>query len=166
MSDPARPGPTAHPRVTAFDHATRVVADLDRTRAFYAGVLGMREVPRPAFTYGGLWFAAGEAVPGEADRPVLHVIESHGPGTGRPEGEGPGSGPPGVNEDGRPKTTRGVHLALRCEDPRAFEPLLEGAGAAFVSRAKARPDGATQVFVCDPDGHVVELCSAPAPPAA
>ena len=165
MPEPPRPRATDRPRVTAFDHATRVVADLDRTRAFYADLLGMREVPRPKFTYGGLWFAAGDPVPGEPDRPVLHAIESHGPGTDRPEGEGPGSGPPGVNEDGRPKTTRGVHLALRCEDPRAFEPLLEGAGAAFVSRAKTRPDGATQVFCCDPDGHVVELCSAPAPPA-
>ena len=93
---------------------------------------------------------------------MLHVIESHGPGTDRPEGEGPGSGPPGINEDGRPKTTRGVHLALRCDDPRAFEPALERSEASFVSRAKTRPDGATQVFVCDPDGHVVELCSAPA----
>ena len=147
---------TSDVRVTGFDHATLVVADLDRTRAFYAGLLGMTEVPRPALGYGGLWFAIGTDA-----RPVLHIIESHGPGTDRPEVSGPGSGPPGVNEDGRLKTTRGPHLALRCDDPRAFEPRLEAAGATLVSRAKHRPDGAVQVFVCDPDGHVLELCSAP-----
>lgn len=154
----ASPVPDApRPRVVAFDHATRVVADLARTRRFYVDVLGMTELPRPAFSYPGAWFGfAGD------DRPVLHVIEAHGPGTGRPEGEGPGSGAAGVNEDGRPKTTRGVHLALRCEDPRAFEPVLEAAGAQSVARAKTRPDGAVQVFCCDPDGHVLELCGAPA----
>ena len=145
------------PRVTGLDHATLVAGDLGAARAFYGELLGMREVPRPAFTFGGLWFAAAESGP-----PVLHVIESHGPGTPRCELEGPGSGPPGINEDGRAKSSRGPHLALRCDDPRTFEPRLEAAGATFVHRAKRRPDGATQVFVCDPDGHVIELCSAPA----
>ncbi|QDT14921.1 VOC family protein [Alienimonas californiensis] len=148
---------TNRPRVTAFDHATLVAGDLDRTRAFYVGLLGMTEVPRPAFSFGGLWFATAPGGP-----PALHIIESHGPGTPRPDVPGPGSGPPGINEDGRSKQTRGPHLALRCDDPRAFEPLLDAAGAQFVRRAKRRPDGATQVFVCDPDGHVIELCSAPA----
>ncbi|NNJ26967.1 VOC family protein [Alienimonas chondri] len=155
---PGKTGPVrTGPRVIAFDHVTLVAEDLGRTRAFYGGLLGMREVPRPAFSFGGLWFAATAGGP-----PVLHVIESHGPGTSRPEVGGPGSGLPGINEDGRPKSTRGPHLALRCEDPRAFEPLLEEAGVTFVRRATLRPDGATQVFVCDPDGHVIELCSAPA----
>ena len=157
---PARPAAPA--RVTAFDHATLVVADLGRTRAFYAGLLGMREVARPAFAYGGLWFAAGPAAAGEPDRPVLHVIEAHGPGTDRPAVGGGGSGPPGVDDGGGPRSTRGPHLALRCDDPRAFEPPLEAAGVRFVRRAKLRPDGAAQVFVLDPDGHLLELCSAPA----
>ena len=148
-------------RVTGFDHVTLVAADLARTRDFFAGLLGMTELPRPAFSYGGLWFGCDDD-----GRPVLHVIEAHGPGTDRPEGEGPGSGPPGPNDAGRPVTTRGPHLALRCADPRAFEPRLEAAGAVFVSRAKTRPDGATQTFVRDPDGHVIELCGPPATDAA
>ena len=143
-------------RVTRLDHATLVAADLDRTRDFYAGLLGMTELPRPAFSFGGLWLGCGDG------RPVLHVIEAHGPGTDRPGGPPPGSGPPGPNDAGRPATsTRGPHLALLCEDPRAFEPRLEAAGATFVSRAKTRPDGATQTFVRDPDGHLIELCGPP-----
>ncbi len=155
MSAPAPAGATG-PKVTAFDHATLVAADLGAARAFYGDLLGMTEVPRPAFAFGGLWFATA---PGGA--PVLHLIESHGPGTVRPEVPGPGSGAPGINEDGRDKRTRGPHLALRCDDPRAFEPALEAAGTRIVRPATRRPDGATQVFVCDPDGHVIELCSAP-----
>jgi hypothetical protein len=27
--------------------------------------------------------------------------------------------------------------------------------------AKLRPDGAVQVFILDPDNHVIELCSGP-----
>jgi catechol 2,3-dioxygenase-like lactoylglutathione lyase family enzyme len=41
------------------------------------------------------------------------------------------------------------------------ETRLEELGYEFISRTKARPDGAAQVFVLDPDGHIVELCSPP-----
>src|SRR4051812_5217629 len=46
-------------RVKGIDHVTLVVKDLERSRQFYAGTLGMREVPRPAFPFAGLWFQAG-----------------------------------------------------------------------------------------------------------
>ena len=32
-------------------------------------------------------------------------------------------------------------------------------GVPFVSPPKKRPDGAIQLFINDPDGHLVELCS-------
>ena len=162
MQDPTVQAPTVTtpaPRIIAFDHATIVAADLDRTRAFYVGLLGMAELPRPAFSFGGLWLgAAGDR------RPTVHVIEAHGPGTPGPPGPPPGSGPPGFAFAGDPDaapSTRGPHFALRCGDPRAFVPALRAAGVRFVSEAKTRPDGAVQVFVRDPDGHVVEICSAP-----
>ena len=46
---------------------TRDADDLDRTRAFYEGLLGLREGPRPPLGFPGAWLYAGE-------RPVLHVI--------------------------------------------------------------------------------------------
>src|SRR3954471_14446444 len=39
---PPRPAPASGIRVKAIDHATLVVKDLERSRAFYVGVLGMR----------------------------------------------------------------------------------------------------------------------------
>ena len=50
---------TRHIAVKSLDHATLVVKDLDRSRRFYVDVLGMREVPRPAFSFAGSWFQAG-----------------------------------------------------------------------------------------------------------
>src|SRR5262249_50070306 len=47
-------------RVKSIDHVTLVVKDLERSRRFYVDVLGMREVPRPAFSFTGLWFQAGK----------------------------------------------------------------------------------------------------------
>ena len=38
---------------------------------------------------------------------------------------------------------------------------LQELGIAIVSGPVTRPDGARQVFVNDPDGHLVELCSPP-----
>lgn len=34
-------------------------------------------------------------------------------------------------------------------------------GVPIVDGPKSRPDGYIQVFVTDPDGHVIELCSPP-----
>src|SRR5262245_40288806 len=55
----ASAGPAAGLRVKSIDHATLVVKELGRSRRFYVDVLGMREVPRPAFSFAGLWFQAG-----------------------------------------------------------------------------------------------------------
>ena len=45
--------------VRTLDHVTVVVGDLAASRAFYVDVLGMQEVPRPAFSFDGLWFQSG-----------------------------------------------------------------------------------------------------------
>ena len=71
------------------------------------------------------------------------------------------SGPAGVNEDGRTKSSRGHHLAFSVDDAAAAAGELESAGVRFVSKPKTRPDGAIQTFILDPDGHVIELCSMP-----
>ncbi len=48
--------------VKGIDHVTLVVADLERSREFYVGLLGMAEVPRPDFGFPGLWFQAGNTL--------------------------------------------------------------------------------------------------------
>ena len=46
-------------RVQHIDHVTIVVRDLNRSREFYVGLLGMEEVDRPSFSFAGAWFKAG-----------------------------------------------------------------------------------------------------------
>ena len=50
---------TAPIAVRTLDHVTVVVGDLEASRTFYVDVLGMLEVPRPAFSFDGLWFQSG-----------------------------------------------------------------------------------------------------------
>ena len=47
-------------RVTNLDHVTVLITDLERSRRFYAGVLGLREVPPPyTFDFVVVWFQLG-----------------------------------------------------------------------------------------------------------
>ncbi|GIX05433.1 MAG: lactoylglutathione lyase [Planctomycetaceae bacterium] len=125
--------------VKHLDHVTIVVRDLARTRWFYVEVLGMQEVARPAFSFAGQWFRAGPT--------LIHTILEHEQ-----------SGPAG---QGASLTSRGHHVAFMVEDARAWETYLRQHGCGLLGPAKQRPDGAWQLFVQDPDGHLIELCSGP-----
>lgn len=139
---PPAPAPATGIQVKAIDHVTLVVKDLERSRAFYVGALGMREVPRPVFSFAGLWFQAGAT--------QIHLIL-----------EFSGSGPAGnLLPEGR-RTSRTHHVAFAVEDAAAAMPHLAALGIPVLSGPHPRPDGYMQVFVTDPDGHVIELCSPP-----
>jgi catechol 2,3-dioxygenase-like lactoylglutathione lyase family enzyme/uncharacterized protein YunC (DUF1805 family) len=128
--------------VKSLDHVTIVVKDLDRSRRFYVDVLGMREVPRPAFSFAGLWFQAGAT--------QIHLIL-----------EFAGSGPAGNLLPEAQRSSRTHHFAFLVDDAEATVAFLQQATVPVLSGPKPRPDGYIQVFVTDPDGHVVELCSPP-----
>jgi catechol 2,3-dioxygenase-like lactoylglutathione lyase family enzyme len=132
---------TAPIKVKSLDHVTIVVRDLEKSRAFYVDGLGMELVPRPGFSFDGRWFQAGGT--------QIHLILEHEQ-----------SGPAG-RDASRERSSRSHHFAFQVDDAKAAETRLEELGYEFVSRTKARPDGAAQVFVFDPDGHIVELCSPP-----
>ena len=129
-------------QVKCLDHVTIVVKDLDRSRRFYVDVLGMREVPRPGFHFAGSWFQAGTT--------QIHLILEHAE-----------SGPAGIYGPDRRPSSRTHHFAFEVADSEAAYARLQELGVPIVSPPKQRPDGAVQVFVSDPDGHVVELCTPP-----
>jgi catechol 2,3-dioxygenase-like lactoylglutathione lyase family enzyme/uncharacterized protein YunC (DUF1805 family) len=142
-----KPAPTKPPappglRVKTLDHVTIVVKDLERSRRFYVDVLGMREVRRPAFSFSGLWFQAGTT--------QIHLIL-----------EFSGSSPAGNLLPAAQRTSRSQHFAFEVDDAEAAAVWLKKCDLAIVDGPKPRPDGIMQVFVTDPDGHVVELCSVP-----
>ena len=134
------------PPVVALHHVALPVTDLARSRRFYADVLGLREIERPAaFDFPGAWFALGPS--------QLHLIE-------RPEGTTRGN---------KPLDSRDVHFAVRVEDFDAMLAHLHGLGYredappgdARRIKANRRPNaGFPQIFVLDPDRHVIEINSA------
>ncbi len=129
-------------RVKSLDHVTLVVKDLDDSRRFYVEGLGMREVPRPAFSFAGLWFQAGAT--------QVHLILEYA-----------ASGPAGNPVPEGRRTVRSHHFAFQVEDAEATVAWLQERQIPVLGSPKPRPDGYMQVFVTDPDGHIVELCSPP-----
>jgi glyoxylase I family protein len=131
------------PDVTALHHVALPVSDLARSRRFYVDVLGLHEIERPAaFDFPGAWFALGAG--------QLHLIE-RADGTVRHE---------------KPLDSRDVHFAIRVLDYDAMLAHLRGQGyredapTADPMRIKAnrRPNaGFPQIFVLDPDRHVIEI---------
>ena len=129
-------------QVKTLDHVTLVVKDLARSRRFYVDGLGMREVERPGFSFAGSWFQAGPT--------QIHLIL-----------EFEGSGPAGLPIPERSKSSRNHHFAFQVDDAHAAAERCRVLDLPIVSGPKERPDGVVQVFILDPDGHVVELCSLP-----
>jgi catechol 2,3-dioxygenase-like lactoylglutathione lyase family enzyme/uncharacterized protein YunC (DUF1805 family) len=129
-------------RVKSIDHVTLVVKDVEQSRKFYVDLLGMRETQRPAFSFAGLWFQAGAT--------QIHLIL-----------EFAGSGPAGNLLPEKRRTSRTQHLAFAVEDAAAAAVHLKTLHVPILSGPSPRPDGYMQVFLTDPDGHVIELCSAP-----
>lgn len=120
-------------KITQLNHVAIHCADLDASVRFYRDVLGLPEIPRPAFNFPGAWFAIGP------DGQELHLIAR----------------PP--RETDSYSIPRERHFAMAVDDAAAAEARLRAAGVEF-QPAKPRPDGVLQVFLRDPDGHVVELC--------
>ncbi len=125
-------------RARQIDHVTFVVRDLEASRAFYEGVLGMDCVPRPAFSFPGLWFQAGST--------QIHLILEH-----------PESGPAGAQRVEGVAISRTHHVAFEVAEAAPAIQRLHDLGITIVNGPKFRPDGPTQFYVLDPDGNLIEL---------
>jgi len=129
-------------RVKQIDHITLVVKNLERSRAFYVDLLGMEPANRPGFRFPGLWFQAGAT--------LVHLIEEH-----------PESGPAQFFVPEDCLISRTHHFAFEVDDAVAAANTLESCGIKLVDGPKLRPDGPTQIYIQDPDRHLVELFSLP-----
>ncbi len=125
-------GQVAGPKILSLNHVALHVADTARSALFYERVLRLERLPRPGFSFAGAWFSLG---PGQE----LHLIE----------------------DASYPLQAwhRRNHFALLIDDAEAWLAHLYGLGLSD-AKAKTRPDGAVQIFLADPDGHFVELCTA------
>jgi glyoxylase I family protein len=119
--------------IECLHHVTITIRDLDGARRFYGEILGLREIDRPGFDFGGAWYALGDR--------ELHLAVNDGARTFR--------------DAARPDSRDG-HFALRVSDWEATVAHLKAHGVEVLER----PQNVTpwkQAYVADPDGNVVEL---------
>jgi catechol 2,3-dioxygenase-like lactoylglutathione lyase family enzyme len=126
--------------VKAFDHVTIICRDLEATRRFYVDFLGLKEIPRPNFGFPGRWFQLGEA--------QIHATQAS-----REAGEA------GWADRGNTIISRGHHFAFAVDDMSDALKRVEQHSVRVASPLQQRPDGFKQLYLYDPDGHVVELVS-------
>ncbi|MEW5770033.1 MAG: VOC family protein [Pseudomonadota bacterium] len=119
--------------IVSLLHASLLIDDLARARAFYEGVLGLRPDPaRPAMSFDGVWYGIGAA--------QIHLIRQPNPDpvTGRPAHGG-----------------RDRHTALGVKGWAVLRQRLDAAGIAYTLSQSGR----AALFVRDPDGNALELVS-------
>jgi glyoxylase I family protein len=119
------------PKITALLHASMLVSDLARARAFYEGVLGLVPMSsRPDLGFDGVWYEIGP------QQIHLLVLPNPDPVGGRPAHGG-----------------RDRHIALAVASLEAIMQDLDAAGIAYTLSRSGRP----ALFCRDPDGNAVEL---------
>jgi catechol 2,3-dioxygenase-like lactoylglutathione lyase family enzyme len=129
--------------ILRLDHAALLVKDVERSRRFYSQVLGMEEVPRPhSFTFPGAWFRKGRA--------EIHLIGEAAPG--RAAQVQPGGYRPDELAVGYV-----AHIAFEVASLEEAQRRLQAHHVEIVGGPRPRGDGVLQMYVCDPDGYIVEL---------
>ena len=106
------------------------ISDIEKSRAFYSDILGLKEILAPAFDYPVVWFSLGNGR-------EVHLIGRKPEVTFTP--------------------VRSNHFALEVSDIYLAEKMLKENGANCLP-IKSRPDGILQLFLTDPDGNFIELC--------
>lgn len=124
-------------------HLALRVTDLGRSRAFYEGLFGMREVWQP--DPDNLYLSSG------VDNLALHQLDAS-------EGEA----------YRRSAHQRLDHFGFLMDSPEAVDRLfdrveraLERYGGAVVHKPKRHRDGSYSFYVTDPDGNVIQVLFEP-----
>lgn len=116
-------------QVTRPLHVAVLVSNLAQAETFYGSLLGLTKAER-SLNFAGTWYQIGAL--------QLHLIESDSPPT------------PLVHTQ---KWGRKPHLALAIADLGAAQSALSAAGLPYQLSASGR----AALFVCDPDGNIIEL---------
>src|SRR5215470_2117629 len=121
-----------------LNHSAFRISNVDKSREFYEKVLGLKPLPRPNFSFGGMWYGVGEC--------AIHLIVSK-------------------KHDGPDPT--GPHIAIEVDDLDATKESLKKMGVQFLDGDKMTMLGdlseedrrrlGRQIWVLDPDGNTVEL---------
>lgn len=124
------------------DHVALLIKDVERSRQFYTRVLGMQEIPRPKnFDFPGTWLTRRDF--------QIHLIGEQV--EGRAKEVNPGYYPDEL------ALGRATHLAFEVDDLEAAMRHLRAQSVEIVGGPRPRGDGVQQMYICDPDGYIIEL---------
>ena len=124
---------TAPIAIESFHHVSIVVTDLGRAKAFYGEVLGLCELTRPPFDFGGAWYELGDR--------QLHLIVH----------------PPARTVRGTTAIdSRDGHFAVRVTDYDQTLAYLKSRGVT-VRESRQNVTPWSQLYITDPDGNVIEF---------
>ena len=112
-------------------HTSFPVRDLERSRRFYEGILGMRQKSRPDFGFPGVWYESGDC--------EVHLIQTS-------PAIDVGAPPPALNPMAR-------HEAFGIDDYNETLRHLKNNGIEVLETSPEQG----QMWIRDPDGHIIEL---------
>lgn len=125
-----------------MQHYMLLAKDLEKTRAFYCDVLGLRSGDRPPFKFRGLWIYAGDVA-------CIHVAER----ASYDETSRGDKNPADPNDHGSGSVD---HIAFAATDFDELVRSFERHGVKYrVTQVPGRP--LRQLFVHDPDGIQIEI---------
>lgn len=124
-------------------HVSIAVKDLEASKTFYTQILGLQEIERPDFDFGGAWYQLG-------DRQLHLIRDERGTSTFR---------------DGKSLDSRDSHFAMRVKSYRQTRDFLRSKGYTEhatdeLMRMMESPENPTpwrQLYIMDPDRNVIEL---------
>ena len=112
-------------------HVSFAIRDLEVSKHFFGGVLGLPEIERPGFGFSGAWYAIGDR--------QLHLIAETSNA-----------------EKGARQLGQSDHVALEVRGVEAVKKLLDDNGIEYGEGGNSSL-GMDQIFCRDPDGHVIEF---------
>lgn len=123
-------------KLKKIDHVSVSVTDIEKARDFYGRILGLQQIPRPDFSFPGIWYKLGDV--------MIHVIKT----AREPK-----------HVDRADISAQDAHLAFHVESIEEFEDIvkkLEDEGFPWYELENS-PSGLRQLFFKDPDGHMIEI---------
>lgn len=119
--------------IQSVQHVALVVTNLDKAKRFYEQALGLQPLSRPAFDFPGAWYSIGSQ--------QLHLLVHR---------------PAQSLRNTQKVDSRDGHFAIRIDD---YDTAVAHLSSLHIE-VKTNPNSVTgwkQIFLCDPDGNVIEL---------
>jgi glyoxylase I family protein len=130
--------------ISGLHHVNVIVQDVEASKLFYCGVLGMEDVPRhPSFTFPGAWLRSGSA--------EIHLIQAD------VATHAPGDLSYAIASSTAMDLSRSRHFCLVIDDTGALVRHLEAQGVEIAYGPVERLGGLVQTYCYDPDEHLVEF---------